>query len=683
MGKEMVLTPEELAENELLNNAIAFAVEKHKNGLRKGTKMPYIVHPLEVLHYLMLMGADKNLMAAGVLHDTVEDTDATLEEIAEKFGEDVASLVASHTEKDKSLPWKKRKDIALEHLKHANKREQMLVLADKLSNMRAIARDYDKIQDKLWERFNRGKEDQAWYYNAGADALVALADYEDTYELYDEFAGLVDYVFNDTTDEENEKLLQEAKELKDKGDIGAYLVKIRQTVDNGSIIGMLILGEHIHNGDFGLEVNNEEAFNLWMPPAEARVPEAMHHVGIAYFMGEGVEPDIEEAVCYLLPVEDKKYPDALYILGTCYLEGHVVEPDKEKGIQLLTESAEQGYGPAIQTLADSYLNANGVEKDEKKAFELIKKAVENGYEPIYHIYGMYKLYGIGCEVDEKEGFGWVKKGADALNEYAMCILGRFYLEGDFGVKQNFKKAKKLLEKSLELDNTEAAKYLALMYVDGSGVKQDYEKAAEYYTIAANNDDDEARYALATLYFEGLGVKKNKKRALSLMKKAAKNEYVPAMVFLAEAYDGVKGVPEDLKESFDWYNKAAKLGSPVAQYNLGKYYENGKGTRKNTRKAFEWYMQAAEQGEVMAMNDIGIYYANGTYIDQNEAKAFEWFSKAAADEDYAPALYNLGSCYENGFGVEADEKEAERLRKLADKLAENEDEELVEVESTKK
>ena len=168
-----------------------------------------------------------------------------------------------------------------------------------------------------------------------------------------------------------------------------------------------------------------------------------------------------------------------------------------------------------------------------------------------------------------------------------------------------------------------------------------------------------------------------------MKKAAKNEYVPAMVFLAEAYDGVKGVPEDLKESFDWYNKAAKLGSPVAQYNLGKYYENGKGTRKNTRKAFEWYMQAAEQDDVMAMNDIGIYYANGTYVDQDEVKAFEWFSKAAANEDYAPALYNLASCYENGFGVDADEKEAERLRKLADKLAENEDEELVEVESTKK
>ena len=197
MGKEIVLTPEELVENDMLNNAIAYAVEKHRNGLRKGTKMPYIVHPLEVMHNLMLMGADKNLMAAGVLHDTVEDTDATLEEIAAKFGDDVAALVSSHTEKDKSLSWKTRKEIALEHLKHANKREQMLVLADKLSNMRAIARDYAVLKEKLWDIFNRGKDSQAWYYRSGVSSLMKLGEYEDTKALYLEFAELVDKVFGE------------------------------------------------------------------------------------------------------------------------------------------------------------------------------------------------------------------------------------------------------------------------------------------------------------------------------------------------------------------------------------------------------------------------------------------------------------------------------------------------------
>ena len=180
----------------MLNDAIAFAVEKHRNGLRKGTRMPYIVHPLEVMHNLLLMGADKKLMAAGVLHDTVEDTDATLEIIAEKFGHEIASLVASHTEEDKSLPWKRRKEIALEHLSHASKREQMLVLADKLSNMRAIARDYESIGEKLWERFNKGKADQAWYYSSGVKALEALSGYADTCLLYGEFETLVKKVFH-------------------------------------------------------------------------------------------------------------------------------------------------------------------------------------------------------------------------------------------------------------------------------------------------------------------------------------------------------------------------------------------------------------------------------------------------------------------------------------------------------
>ena len=196
MGKEAMLTKTDLDENKMLNDAIAFAVEKHRNGLRKGTRMPYIVHPLEVMHNLLLMGADKKLMAAGVLHDTVEDTDATLEIIAEKFGHEIASLVASHTEEDKSLPWKRRKEIALEHLSHASKREQMLVLADKLSNMRAIARDYESIGEKLWERFNKGKADQAWYYSSGVKALEALSGYADTCLLYGEFETLVKKVFH-------------------------------------------------------------------------------------------------------------------------------------------------------------------------------------------------------------------------------------------------------------------------------------------------------------------------------------------------------------------------------------------------------------------------------------------------------------------------------------------------------
>ncbi len=204
MSNEVKLTAEELADNAMLNDAIIYAVQKHREGLRKGTKTPYIVHPLEVMLILQKMRADVHLLAAGLLHDTVEDTDATLGDISEKFGQDVADLVASHTEDDKShytkeqeiASWRERKEKALAHLAAAGKREKMLVLADKLANMRAIASDYAKLGDELWSRFNKGREDQSWYYHAGAKALSTLAGASAAGAAYKEFCTLIEQVFD-------------------------------------------------------------------------------------------------------------------------------------------------------------------------------------------------------------------------------------------------------------------------------------------------------------------------------------------------------------------------------------------------------------------------------------------------------------------------------------------------------
>ncbi len=177
-----------------LDKAVEFATQRHSGQVRKGTTLPYIVHPIEVMQILYRMGADENVMIAGVLHDTIEDTGTTKEEIIELFGEDVANLVAGHSE-DKSKSWKERKTAAIEHLAKSDKRFKMLVLADKLSNMRAIAADYAAIGDKLWERFNAPPEKQAWYYGSLDDALMSLADFEDTAAAYWEFNALFKDVF--------------------------------------------------------------------------------------------------------------------------------------------------------------------------------------------------------------------------------------------------------------------------------------------------------------------------------------------------------------------------------------------------------------------------------------------------------------------------------------------------------
>ena len=181
-------------ENHLLEKAIHFATNKHAGQLRKGTTTPYIVHPLETMSILRSMNADTNLLIAGLLHDTVEDTDTTVEEIAEVFGTDVAALVGGHSE-DKSKTWEERKTHAIQELAESSTRMKMLVMADKVSNLRSIAADYAALGDDLWSRFNAPKEKQAWYYSGIQDALWDMQLDPDTSGIYWEMVGLYKDVF--------------------------------------------------------------------------------------------------------------------------------------------------------------------------------------------------------------------------------------------------------------------------------------------------------------------------------------------------------------------------------------------------------------------------------------------------------------------------------------------------------
>ena len=181
-------------ENRRLNEAIEFAVKKHSGQFRKATAIPYILHPLEVLQILYSMRADINLLIAGVLHDTVEDTDTTLDEIKELFGDDVAMLVASNSE-DKSKSWDERKSHTINELLVADERVKMLIMADKLANLRSIAYDYAAHGDDLWTRFNAPKEKQAWYYDGIMDALYDLQYNPQCEKAYWELTGLFKDVF--------------------------------------------------------------------------------------------------------------------------------------------------------------------------------------------------------------------------------------------------------------------------------------------------------------------------------------------------------------------------------------------------------------------------------------------------------------------------------------------------------
>lgn len=198
-------------ENKLLEQAIRFAVERHSGATRKGKDTPYILHPLEAMQILSAIGADTNLMIAGVLHDTVEDTNTTLEEIEAVFGEDVAELVASNSE-DKTKSWDERKAHTIEYLKTAPYRNKLLIFADKLANQRSLYRDYKKLGEDLWKRFNAPAEKQAWYYSEVQDAFYDFQNIPEIYDFYWEMVNTYKDLFvRYYYDSAEEKIYQRAR----------------------------------------------------------------------------------------------------------------------------------------------------------------------------------------------------------------------------------------------------------------------------------------------------------------------------------------------------------------------------------------------------------------------------------------------------------------------------------------
>lgn len=156
----------------MLDEAMEFAAKAHEGQFRKGTKRPYIVHPVEVGDIVASMTKDEEIICAAVLHDTIEDCEGVTEEVLrQRFGERVSSLVAEESE-DKSKTWLERKSATIRRLGTASMELKMIGLADKLSNIRDINRDYPVLGEELWNRFRmKNKEAIGWYYKEIRDVL--------------------------------------------------------------------------------------------------------------------------------------------------------------------------------------------------------------------------------------------------------------------------------------------------------------------------------------------------------------------------------------------------------------------------------------------------------------------------------------------------------------------------------
>lgn len=169
----------------MINEAVEFATKAHEGQFRKGTKRPYIVHPVEVADIVASMTQDEEVICAAVLHDTIEDCGGvTARILKDKFGARVASLVQSESE-DKSKTWEERKSATIQRLGKAEKEVRIIALADKLSNMRDIERDYPKLGEELWFRFRmQSKAAMGWYYKSIRDVLKDEFEHVGAFQEY-------------------------------------------------------------------------------------------------------------------------------------------------------------------------------------------------------------------------------------------------------------------------------------------------------------------------------------------------------------------------------------------------------------------------------------------------------------------------------------------------------------------
>lgn len=178
----------------LKEQAKAFAINAHMGQIRKNEPdKPMIMHPISVGILLEEYGYDEAVIAAGYLHDVVEDTKYTIKDIKNNFGEDVANLVMGASEPDKSLSWEERKIHTIEETKKLPLRNKLVICADKINNLEDLMIKFQKSGNRDFSAFKRGEKEQKWYYTNVYESLICGED--ENLPIFKRLKNVLDIVF--------------------------------------------------------------------------------------------------------------------------------------------------------------------------------------------------------------------------------------------------------------------------------------------------------------------------------------------------------------------------------------------------------------------------------------------------------------------------------------------------------
>ena len=251
----------------LSDRALSFAIRAHEGQIRKSEPdKPYVIHPLIVGALLKMYGYDEQTVAAGYLHDIVEQTDYTIDDIARLFGGNVASLVMTATEADASLPWKERKTQQIKAVANLPERNAAIICADKIANVEDLRMEKRKNGGIDFSNFHAEEEDQKWFFTEMYKALSEVLDsplvdrlYTSVYEVFEQDS--IAY-FDDLSEYERTSKIAGFQEdlMKLKtiiGDTKPYIIEFAGTPKSGKTSMIRLFRDFFENAEFKVRVCEE------------------------------------------------------------------------------------------------------------------------------------------------------------------------------------------------------------------------------------------------------------------------------------------------------------------------------------------------------------------------------------------------------------------------------------------
>ncbi len=171
----------------LVEKAFVLALRAHEGQMRKDAPTPYIVHPVRVAILLARYGLSDTVVAAGLVHDVVEDTSLSLEDVRRELGEEVAAIVAPVTHDD-TLSWDDKKKAYIEAVRAASEGAKAVSVADKIANAESLIAAHEREGSAVWLHFNAGREKKLWF----EESMLAMLQESWPHPLVDAYAQLVE-----------------------------------------------------------------------------------------------------------------------------------------------------------------------------------------------------------------------------------------------------------------------------------------------------------------------------------------------------------------------------------------------------------------------------------------------------------------------------------------------------------